>query len=74
VRTSRRPRGIDTRQLVEEPVRRRAKALLVLLPVGCRLASRSTLMLCKRGAAIADAGTLFSNFNAYGRPLLRKEA
>ena len=33
VRTSRRARGIDARQLVEKPVRGGAKALLVLLPV-----------------------------------------
>jgi hypothetical protein len=33
VRTSRRARGVDTRQLVEKPVRGGAKALLVLLSV-----------------------------------------
>jgi hypothetical protein len=39
VRTSRGAGGIDTRQLVEKPVRRRAKALLVLLTVAYGLAS-----------------------------------
>lgn len=38
VRTGRRARGIDTRQFVEKPVRRRAEALLVLLTVGLELA------------------------------------
>jgi len=40
VRTSRRARGIGARQLVEKPVRGRAKAFLVLLPVRRSLASR----------------------------------
>lgn len=50
VRTSRGPRGIGTRQLVEEPVRRRAQALLVLLPVSHTLASqkrRRPMRCCK---------------------------
>jgi hypothetical protein len=38
VRTGRRPRGVDARQLVEKPVRGRAEALLVLLTVGCGVA------------------------------------
>ena len=40
MRTGRRARGIDARQLVEKPVRRRAEALLVLLTVAHELAWR----------------------------------
>ena len=57
VGTGRRAGGIDTRQLVEKPVRGRAEALLVLLTVGRGLASRN-LDASRSSAASANCRSL----------------
>ncbi len=65
VGTGRRARGVDARQLVEQPVRGGAQALLVLLPVVSASVSRTMkyLEMSSPIAAPAAAATRFAGTN-----------
>ena len=68
VRTSRGAGSIDARQLVEKPVRGRAKALLVLLTVSRELASRTSKL-----HRIVDVGEPRSKTSAHAALGIRIE-